>query len=130
MTFPNNPTWEKNKFALTVAGGCNFGYSVVDSRKFMIAPLGGIGFNIITPSLISTASSDKFYKPFLPYYKFGFFMDFKSIPILQQQYGDDSYTCLRLSAGINLPFGKAKYSEYYHGSMVYITIGMGGLSRQ
>ena len=73
-------------------------------------------------------------EPFLPYYKLGFFIDLKSLTLLQEHTRindkDENYTSLRLSFGINQPIGNPEYSEYYHGSMIYFTIGMGGLSRR
>lgn len=134
MTFPNQFEWKKEKAGLSFMLGCNLGYSIIDNKNFLISPIAGIGVNILTSSLISSTNENSNNEPFLPYYKLGFFIDFKSLSILQKHIRindkDENYTSLRLSFGINQPIGSPKYSEYFKGSMIYFTIGMGGLSRR
>jgi hypothetical protein len=132
MEFPEQLEWEKNKLALSAILGCNLGYSIVDNRNFLIAPLAGIGINSLSSSFLTVSDNIK-NEPILPYYKIGFFIDIKPLAILQDHVRinnkDENYTSMRISMGINSSIGKPKYSDYYLGRMLYITVGMGGLSR-
>ena len=134
MTFPDQLEWEKNKAGLSFMLGCNIGYSLINTKNFKFAPIGGIGGDILTSSFMSSTNENSKNEPFLPYYKLGFFIDLKSLTLIQEHTRindkDENYTSLRLSFGINQPIGKPKYSDYYHGSMIYFTVGMGGLSRR
>jgi hypothetical protein len=132
MQFPEQLEWKKNKVALSAILGCNLGYSIVDNRNLLLAPLVGIGVNSLSSTFLTVSDNSK-NEPFLPYYKIGFFFDIKPLAILQDHVRinnkDENYTSLRISMGLNSPIGKPKYSDYYLGRMIYITVGMGGLSR-
>lgn len=132
LTFKDAKRWESNKGAYHFLLGGNIGYKVLDNKHLMWVPLMGIGGNILTSTVLSS-SDNSHNEPFLPYYKLGFFMDFKSLTLLQKHIrindADHNYTSLRLSVGYNFALGQPKYPEFYQGSMFYITLGMGGLSR-
>ena len=100
----------------------------------LISPIAGVGGNYLTSSFWYSTSDNVENEPFLPYYKLGFFIDLKSLTLLEAHTRindkDVYYTSLRLSFGINRPIGSPRYSEYYKGSMIYFTIGMGGLTRK
>ena len=135
MTFPGQLEWKKDKAGSSCMFGCNLGYSIVDTKNLRFAPIGGIGGNLLTSSLMSSSINENYKnEPFLPYYKLGFFIDLKSLTLLQERTRinniDEKYTSLRLSFGVNQPIGKPKYSDYYNGSMIYFTIGIGEFSRK
>lgn len=133
MTFPEQLEWKEGKAALSFMLGGNLGYSVIDTKNFKFVPIAGIGANLLSSTFLSPSDNSK-NEPFLPYYKIGFFIDLKSLTLLQEHVrinnADENYTSLRLSIGLNSTIGKPKYYDYYHGSMIYFSIGMGGLSRQ
>jgi len=129
MEFPNNLEWIKNKAALHFILGGNCGYSLVDSKALKIVPLAGIGANLLSSTFMGTSDNVK-NEPFLPFYKIGCYVDIKHFKLFKNNYSfnyGDSYTCIRLSFGINSPIGTPKYESYYKGNMFYFTIGMGGL---
>lgn len=133
LAFRDQKEWKENKAALTFMFGGNLGYSIIDNKHIKLVPLAGINATLLSSTFFTTSENSE-NEPFLPYYKIGFYIDFKSIVILQNHIRinnvDENYTSLRLSFGLNSPIGNPKYSEYYKGSMFYVTIGMGGLSRQ
>ena len=134
MTFPGQLKWVKNDAEMSYMFGCNLGYSIVDNKYLLISPIAGVGGNYLTSSFWYSTSDNVENEPFLPYYKLGFFIDLKSLTLLDAHTRindkDVYYTSLRLSFGINRPIGSPRYSEYYKGSMIYFTIGMGGLTRK
>ncbi len=133
LTFPEGKEWKENKTALSCMFGGNLGYSIIDIKNIKLVPLAGINGTLLSSSIFTTSENSK-NEPFLPHYKIGFYIDFKSFVLLQNHIRvndmDENYTSLRLSFGYNAPIGSPKYSEYYKGPMFYFTIGMGGLSRQ
>lgn len=132
LIFNNQNNWRSNEKAFHFIFGCNFGYNLIDSKNIKFAPIGGIGLNLLSSKLFgsSTNSSNE---PFLPYFKMGLFVDFKSITLLQKHIrinnADHNYESLRLSVGYAPIISMPKYSEFYGGSMIYVTLGMGGLAR-
>jgi hypothetical protein len=112
--------------------GCNLGYNLIDSKNIKLAPIGGIGANLLSSRLLGSSDNSS-NEPFLPYLKIGMFLDFKSITLLQEHIrinnADHNYTSLRLSIGYTPVICKPKQHEYYNGSVFYVTLGMGGLSR-
>lgn len=133
LTFSDQKEWKENKAALTFMFGGNLGYSIIDNKHIKLVPLAGINATLLSSTFLTTSENSE-NEPFLPYYKIGFYIDFKSIVILQNHIRinnvDENYTSLRLSFGLNSPIGNPKHSEFYKGSMFYVTIGMAGLSRQ
>ena len=132
MEFPDDLEWSKNKAALHFMLGGNLGYTLINSESFKFVPLAGIGFDLLSSTFLGSSENQE-NEPFLPYYKLGCYFDIKSLRLFRNNYSfnyDESYTCVRLSFGVNSPIGKPKYGEFYNGSMVYFTIGMGGLGRQ
>jgi hypothetical protein len=133
LTFPDQKEWGKNKAALSFMFGGNLGYSIIDNKHLKLVPLAGINATLLSSTFLTTSDNSE-NEPFLPYYKIGFYIDFKSLVLLQEHIRinnvDENYTSLRLSFGLNSPIGNPKHSEYYKGPMFYLTIGMGGLSRQ
>ncbi len=133
LSFANQKNWKDNKVALSFMFGANLGYSIINNKHIKFVPLAGLNANLLTSTFLTTSENLE-NEPFLPYYKIGFYIDFKSLVILQDHVRinnvDENYTSLRLSFGLNSPIGNPKHSEYYKGSMFYITLGMGGLSRQ
>lgn len=133
-TLEFNPTqkWEKGKSAFSFMLGGNIGYTLFDNKHFKIVPLSGVGFTLLSSKLYGSSEFSE-YEPFLPHYKFGAYIDFKSLILLQDHVRineeDENYTSLRLSFGITNNIGIPKYAEFYRGSTFYITVGMGGLSR-
>ncbi len=132
MLFPGNIIWEKNKFVLSTTIGIHAGYSVYDNSNFKIVPIGGIDIRQLDSYLFKESPVNK-YEPYLPYLQLGFYIDFKSLVLLQEHIRinneDENYTSLRLSGGISLPIGTPRYENYFKGQMIYISLGMGGLSR-
>jgi hypothetical protein len=129
LNLSNNEYWNKNKFTLHGILGGNIGYSLIDSESIKIVPLVGVGVGILTTNLINTND----YEPLLPYYKLGCYIDLKSLKLFRNNISfnyNNSYTCARLSFGVNSSIGKPKYDTFFKGSMIYITIGMGGLNFQ
>ncbi|MDR3245287.1 MAG: hypothetical protein LBT50_02510 [Prevotellaceae bacterium] len=126
MFFSGRSDLEENSLISTFLFGCNLGYSLVDTRKIKFAPLCGINVTTFTSNFFTHLD----YEPFLPRYNLGFFIDIKPVAFLNKQLnirdGDDDYSCLRLSFGINSPIGRPKYAEYFHGSLIYFTIGISG----
>lgn len=132
MNFPNDLEWSKNKAALHFMFGGNVGYALLNIKAFKFVPLTGIGADLLTSTFMG-ASVNSINEPFLPYYKVGCYMDIKSLKLFKNDFSfndDESYTCVRLSVGLNSPIGKPKYDKFYSGNMIYFTIGMGGLSVQ
>jgi hypothetical protein len=132
MEFPDDLEWSKNKAALHFMLGGNLGYTLLNSESFKFVPLAGIGFDLLSSTFLGSSENQE-NEPFLPYYKLGCYLDIKSLRLFRNNYSfnyDESYTCVRLSFGVNSPIGKPKYDEFYSGGMVYFTIGMGGLGRQ
>lgn len=127
LTFPDNLKWKKNKAAIYFMGGLNFGYPLIENKTIKIVPLAGIGANLLSSKFLSDSENSK-NEPFLPYYKFGCYIDIKSLAFLGERAtsAKSSYNCLRLSFGVNSALGSPKYSEYYKGQMIYLSIGMGG----
>lgn len=131
MEFPNNLEWSKNKTALHFMGGGNLGYTFINSKSIIFVPLAGIGFDLLSSTFMVSSENQK-NEPFIPYYKLGCYFDIKSWRLFKNNFSfnySDSYTCVRLSFGLNSPIGKPKFEEFYNGSMIYFTIGMGGFSR-
>lgn len=132
MNFPEDLKWAENKAALHFMGGVNLGYSLINTNSFKIVPLGGIGFDLLTSTVLGSSENQK-NEPFLPYYKLGCYFDLKSLRLFNNNnsfnYNDD-YTCVRLSFGLNSSIGRPKFDEFYKGSMFYFTIGMAGFSGQ
>jgi hypothetical protein len=134
MLFPENLEWKKNETVIYAMAGCNLGYPIIDTKHFKFVPIGGIGFNLLSALAKSPKDGNGKNEPFLPHYKLGFFMDFKSVEMLDKRVRinnqDQYYTSLRLSFGMTNPIGTPKYAVYYNGSMLYITAGIGGLTRE
>lgn len=132
LTFENQKTWEIDDKAFHFMFGCNLGYNLIDTKNIKLVPIGGMGVNLLSSRLLGSSDNSS-NEPFLPYLKIGMFMDFKYIALLQEHIRinnfDHNYTSLRLSVGYAPVIGKPKYQEYYGGSIFYITLGMGGLSR-
>lgn len=132
MKFSDNTEWKNDKAVFSYLFGCNLGLKMIDSRTIMLVPLAGINATSMSSSFIFT-TQNTIDSPFIPGYKIGFYVDFKSLNLLQEHVrvndSDVNYTSLRLSFGINQPIGTTRNSAFYHGSMFYVTIGMGGLSR-
>ena len=132
MEFLDDLEWSKNKAALHFMLGGNLGYTLINSESFKFVPLAGIGFDLLSSTFLGSSENQE-NEPFLPYYKLGCYLDIKSLRLFRNNYSfnyDERYTCVRLSFGLNSPIGKPKYGEFYSGSMIYFTIGMGGLGRQ
>ncbi|MCK9451077.1 MAG: hypothetical protein M0Q90_05250 [Bacteroidales bacterium] len=134
LKYPDQKEWRENKAALSFMFGSNFSYSVLDTKHITLVPLVGINVSLLSASIFKTSESEKVENgPFLPYYKIGFYIDFKTIVLLQNHLRlnktDLYYNSLRLSFGLNSPIGNPKHAEFYEGSMFYVTIGMGGLTR-
>lgn len=133
LEFNSEQTWGKGKAALSFMLGGNFGYAIVDSKNVKIVPLAGINFNLLTSTFLG-ASEFSEHEPFLPCYKVGMYIDFKSLVLMQEHMRinneDENYTSFRLSFGLTNNIGTPKFQQFYRGSSFYITIGMGGLSRQ
>jgi hypothetical protein len=128
MEFPDDSEWPKNKAALHFMLGGNLGYALINSESFKFVPLAGIAFDLLSSTFLGSSENRK-NEPFLPYYKAGCYLDLKSLRLFKNSYSfnyDLSYTCIRLSFGMNSPIGRPKHEEYYNGSMVYFTIGTGG----
>jgi len=132
MIFTENDIWDKDKSVYSVMLGGNLGYTLYDTRNIKFVPLAGINIQMLGSTFMSTSDIAE-YEPVLPYFKMGFYIDFKSLVLLQNHirinHEDENYTSLRLSMGINLPLSKGNYEEYFHVPMLYLTLGMGGLSR-
>jgi len=132
MDFPDELEWSENKAAIHFMLGGNLGYTLINTNSIKIVPLGGVGFDLLSSTFMGSSDNQE-NEPFLPYYKLGCFFDIKSLRLFRNNYSfnyDDGYTCVRLSFDLNTPIGKPKFDEFYKGSMLYFTIGMGGLSRQ
>jgi len=133
MTFPDNDEWKKNEAALFLMLGGNLGYAIINTRSFKLAPIGGIGINVLTSSIYPTYF-DATYQPLLPYYKLGFFVDIKAFDLSKEHAGmigkHENYTSIRLSFGINSPIGQPEYSTYFESAMIYFTVGIIGFSRK
>lgn len=132
MDFPDETTWEKDNAFAMFKIGASIGYSIVDNRTFLIAPVAGLSLGAQMAVFMNSEAASN--EPFLPAYKLGFIYDIKPWAILDDHYRlndkDISYTSLRISAGVYVPIGRPKYDEFFNGNMVYITIGMGGLTRK
>lgn len=132
LAFPEQKEWKENKMALSFMIGGNLGYSIIENKYIKILPLVGVNSKLLTSTFFTTSENIE-NEPFLFYYKIGFFIDFKSIVLLQNHIRindvEENYTSLRLSFGFNSPIGNPKNSEYYKGSMFYFSVGMGGLFR-
>ena len=133
MFFDNGFEWKENKFVLSVAGGVNVGYTMLDSKNFLAAPVAGLGVQLMTSTLFGENYNIE-NEPFLPYYKLGFIIDIKPAIFMDEHVRinnkDHYYTSLRIGFGLNMPLGNSIYNEYYHGSMVYFSIGMAALYRE
>ncbi len=132
MDFPDGLEWSDNKAALHFALGGNLGYTLINSESIKFVPLAGIGFDLLSSTFMGSSKNQE-NEPFLPFYKLGCYFDIKSLRLFRKNYSfnyDDSYTCVRLSLGVNSSIGKSKYEEFYSGTMIYFTIGMGGLGSQ
>ncbi len=133
LEFNSEQKWEKSKAALSFMLGGNVGYAIIDNKNIKIVPLAGIGFNLLSSTFLGTSEFSK-HEPFLPHYKVGMYIDFKSFVLLQDHVRinneDENYTSFRLSFGITNNIGTPNFPQFYQGSSFYITIGMGGLSRQ
>lgn len=133
-TLEFNPTqkWEAGKSAFSFMLGGNIGYSIFDNKHFEIVPLTGVGFTLLSSKFYGSSDFSE-HEPFLPHFKFGVYMDFKSLVLLQDHVRingeDENYTSLRLSFGVTNNIGNPKYDEFYRGATFYVTVGMGGLSR-
>ena len=132
LKYPDQKEWKENKAALSFMLGSNFGYSVLDNKHITLVPLAGINVSLLSASIFKISENME-NEPFLPYYKIGFYIDFKTIVLLQNHLRlnktDLYYNSLRLSFGLNSPIGNPKHAEFYEGPMFYVTIGMGGLTR-
>lgn len=132
LEFNTDQKWEKNKVALSFMFGLNVGYSIIDNKNLKVVPLAGIGVNLLSSKFLAVSEFSE-HEPFLPIYKIGMYIDFKSLVLLQDRVRinneDKYYASLRLSFGITNNIGTPKLSQFYQGSLFYITIGMGGLSR-
>ncbi len=130
LLFTPDKQWKKGSAAFGVVLTGNIGYTIIETDKYKIVPLAGIGFTALSSRILGTSQTDK-YEPILLTYKAGAYIDLKSIPLIQSRYVDpDYYTCLRVSFGINGNIGTPRYSNFYGGPMAYISIGLGSLSRQ
>lgn len=135
IEFSPNVEWEKRKAVFPLMGGVNMGYSLFDGRNIKIVPLAGIGFTSVTTDLNPYADNHyTSYEPFIPQYKLGIYIDFKSLRVRPNDdrfnFEDDSYTCLKISFGFISHIGVTKLSDYYKGSSFYITVGIGGFVRK
>ncbi|HEX8378767.1 MAG TPA: hypothetical protein VF602_13200 [Pedobacter sp.] len=132
LNFTSDVQWTGGKPAYSFMGGLNLGYTAYDDRNFKVAPLAGMGFTILSSKLLASSERSN-YEPVLAQYKIGAYIDFKSLVLLQQRTRindeDEYYASLRLSGGVTNTIGPSKYSNFYSGSMFYVTLGMGGLSR-
>jgi hypothetical protein len=130
MEFPEQLQWAKNKTAGSAVLGINIGYSIIEKRKINISIFTGLGANLMGAFKNPDNSKNV---PSLPYYKVGFHIDFKNLAISDDHIRindvDVYYSSLRISFGYNIPTHTPRFSEYYAGSMFYISIGMGGIQR-
>ncbi len=130
MVFPEQLHWTKDKNAGSVALGVNLGYSIIERKKINVSLFTGIGTNLMAG--INNKGNSK-NEPSLPYYKIGFHIDFKNVAIsddhIRINNADVYYSSLRINFGYNFPIQTPHYSEYYAGSMFYISIGVGGIQR-
>ncbi len=122
--------WKKNTTSASIALGLNLGYSFFERKKITISLITGFGTN----RMRSIKNSDNYKKEHsLPYYKIGFHVDFKNIALTEDHIRindkDVYYSSLRVSFGFNSPTGTPRYSEYFSGSMFYISIGTGVIQR-
>lgn len=131
MVFPDNLEWAKNKPAFHFILGGNLGYTLVNTNTLKFVPLAGIGGHLLSSTFMG--NSENFQnEPFIPFYKIGGFIDIKSLRLFRGDFrfnNDDGYTGVRLSFGIKSQIGKRRHYSFYQGNMIYLTIGMGGLSR-
>lgn len=129
LVFLDQLEWKKNKAALSFMFGGNIGYALVNNRTFLISPVVGLGLNILTSSPFPSSNDNTHNEPTLVYYKLGGFIDIKPFRLFRKRYllnGQDiQYSCLRINAGVKQGIVNTKYPEYYTGSMVYITLGLG-----
>ncbi len=119
LIFQDQTYWKKNKPTSYVIGGFNVGYVIVDNEYFTLVPVGGV--NLLIISADENKEAERSISTFS--YKLGFFVDLKKIEMPRISPKSDLY-CLRLSFGINSPLIKPKYSEYFNGSIFYVTIGL------
>lgn len=126
ITFEDNTQWEEDKPAFSFMVGLNVGYAIYNTTDIKVVPVIGICGDGLDGSGVASEN-----KPFLPFYKTGIYVDLKCIPFLDDRaYSKiSSYSCLRLSAGLNSPLGTINNKGYFKGSMIYFTIGMAGQIR-
>ncbi|MCZ2101375.1 MAG: hypothetical protein LC107_07560 [Chitinophagales bacterium] len=109
--------------------GGNVGYALVNNRTFLISPVAGLGLNILTSSPFPSSNDNTNNEPTLVYYNLGGFINIKPFQLFRRRYllnGQDiQYSYLRINAGVKQGIVNTKYPEYYTGSMVYISLGLG-----
>jgi hypothetical protein len=130
--FEQGKVWEEGKLAFSFFLGGNVGYSLIDNKNIRLVPLAGAGFELWTSTPIGSSEIKEF-EPVLPKYKLGFFIDFKRLILIEQRIilnGQDAYySSLRLSMGMSNNIGTPKFDEYFRGATIYLSLGMGGISR-
>lgn len=133
IDYTSEEIWNKNKFALSGMINLSMGFSLIESRKIMMVPVVGIGFNKLAANLDELYDFKNIYKPIIPHLKFGCYVDFRSLKIFKnhQSYNslDGSYACPRLSFGYLWAIRDTEYPQFYNGNQIYITLGFGGLGK-
>jgi len=128
----NDEIWKNKGFVLSNMIHLNIGYSVVDNNAILVVPTIGIGYNKLASSIIGGYNFSDKNKPALPHIKIGTYIDLKRIKLFKNSKAfreDGTSPNPRLSFGLNLPIGKTKNIDYYNGTQFYITLGIGGSSR-
>jgi hypothetical protein len=118
LEFNSEQKWRKGKAALSFMAGGNVGYSLINNKNIRVVPLAGINFNLLSSTFFGSSDFSE-HEPFLPYYKLGLYIDFKSFVLLQEHVrinnADESYTSLRLSVGVLRKYWLPKIFELLPG---------------
>lgn len=131
IDYTSDENWDQNKFVISGMINISMGYSIIDNHKIMMVPVAGIGFNKLAANLDELYDFKNTYKPIIPHFKFGCYIDFRSFKLFKNNPSfnsdDSSYGCPRLSFGYFLGARETDYAQFYEGNQFYISIGFGGL---